>query len=230
MGFLQIVSFTTDRIDAFHAEEGNWYEDTAGRRTLVASQLYADRNDPRAYVTLNWFDSHESAMVNSALPETDALAARARDLATDVRFYDLEPAGFAWMAGEEGLRTTLETSTVAPHTFAEDLDLDMLVPHGRTRVFGTAGFDEGLRAEAPARDIEHWVSRPIPDGFVVEYAYRTRGVAEPTLSAGHLIATVKDGLIIRLSLSCAGNWTAETEAQVVAETGSFGAREQEAVR
>jgi hypothetical protein len=164
-------------------------------------------------------------MVNSHLPETSLQAEQAGALATGpVEFIDLEPVGPLFIACLDGLRSSIETSTAAAHTFADDVDMDMLVPHGRVRASGIAALEEGLRAEAPARDIEHWEVRPTGDGFVVEYAYRTKDVAEPSLSAGILLATVVDGRISRLSLTCAGNWTAETEATVLAETGAFGPR------
>ncbi len=45
-----------------------------------------------------------------------------------------------------------------------------------------------------------------------------------------MLVSLQDGLIRRVALTCAGNWSAETEAQVVAETGPLGARTPEAVR
>ncbi len=45
-----------------------------------------------------------------------------------------------------------------------------------------------------------------------------------------MLATLRDGLIARLAITCAGNWSAETEAGVVAETGALGPRVTEAVR
>jgi hypothetical protein len=231
MGFLQIISFDTDRFDEFVEHEKKWFADTAGRRTSVSTQVYADRDRPGHYVALDWFDSYESAMVNSALPETTALAEVGMSLASGpVEFSNLEPCLPAVAAGEQALRTTLETSTVLPDVFADDVDLDILVPHGRMRSTGLAALEESLRAEAPARDLEHWEMRTTVDGFVAEYAYRTRGVDQPTVAAGILIATVTSGRISRLSLTCAGNWTPETEAEVLAGTGSLGARTPEVVR
>ena len=155
MSFLQIITFATDRFDEFVALEHEWSEETAGRRTNVGAQVFADRDRPGHYVALDWFDSHESAMVNSHLPATDAFARQAAELATEGPvFWNLEPVTAAWNAGEAEVRATLETSTVAPHTFADDVDLDMLVPHGRMRSTGRAALEESLRAEAPGRDIE----------------------------------------------------------------------------
>ena len=230
MSFLQVITFATDRFDEFVALEHEWSEGTAGRRTNVGAQVFADRDRPGHYVALDWFDSYESAMVNSQLPATDAFARQASELATEgPEFRNLEPVTAAWNAGEAELRSTLETSTPAPHTFADDVDLDILVPHGRMRSTGTDALKESLRAEAPGRDIEVWNSRATADGFVVEYAYRTHG-ATPSLAAGIMMATLKDGLVQRLAITCAGNWSAETESQVVEETGALGPRTPASVR
>jgi hypothetical protein len=168
-------------------------------------------------------------MVNSQLPETDAFARQAGELATDgPEFRNLEPVTAPWNNGEDAVRATLETSTAAPHTFADDVDLDLLVPHGRMRTSGVAALEESLRAEAPGRDIEVWNSRATADGFVVEYAYRTHGT--PSLAAGIMLVTLRDGLVQRLAITCAGNWSADTEARVVSETGALGPRVTEAAR
>ena len=229
MSFLQIITFATDRLDEFVALEHAWSEETTGRRTNVGAQVFADRDRPGHYVALDWFDSHESAMVNSQLPATDAFARQAAELATDGPvFHNLQPVTAPWNAGEAEVRASLEASTVAPDTFADDVDLDILVPHGRMRSSGRAALEESLRAEAPGRDIEVWNSRATADGFVVEYAYRTHGI--PSLVAGIMVATLKDGLVQRLAITCAGNWSAETEAQVVEETGDLGPRTPASVR
>ena len=222
MGFLQIISFSTDRYEEFVELERQWVEDTAGRRTSVGGRLYADRDRPGHYVALDWFDSYESAMVNSHQPETDAFAQKAMALATGpVEFSNLEPALPEWNSQEDTLRRTLETSSAADGTFADDVVLDVLLPHGRTRSTGIAALEESLRAEAPGRDIELWRSHATFDGFAVEYAYRTHGTT-PSLAAGVMIAALRDGLVQRLLVTCAGNWSAETEATVLAETGALG--------
>ena len=46
---------------------------TDGKRTIKRSYLGRDRHDPDRYFALAYFDSHESAMENSQLPETTAL-------------------------------------------------------------------------------------------------------------------------------------------------------------
>jgi hypothetical protein len=221
MGFLQIISFSTDRFEEFVELEHQWVQDTTGLRTSVGGRLYADRDRPGHYVALDWFDSYESAMTNSHLPETDAFAQKAMALSTgEVVFSNLEPALPEWNSQEDTLRRTLETSAAVERTFADDVVLDILMPHGRSRTTGVAGLEESLRAEAPGRDIELWRSHATFDGFAVEYAYRTHGT--PSLAAGVMVATLKDGLVQRLLVTCAGNWSAETEATVLAQTGALG--------
>jgi hypothetical protein len=229
MGFLQIISFATDRLDDFIAVEREWERASAGRRTGSGGQLFADRDRPGHYVAIDWFDSYESAMVNSHLPETDTMARGATALATEAPvFWNLEPADRAWCPGEDALRTSLETSTAAADTFADDVDLDLLVPHGRMRTSGIVELEQALRDEAPGRDIERWDVLPIAaGGFVVEYAYRTH--AHPSLVTGIMVVTLRDGLIDRLAITCAGNWSPETEARVVEETGALGPRTAEVV-
>ena len=76
MSFLQVITFATDRFDEFVALEHEWSEGTAGRRTNVGAQVFADRDRPGHYVALDWFDSYESAMENSNRPETSEFAAK----------------------------------------------------------------------------------------------------------------------------------------------------------
>ena len=47
---------------------------TEGKRTLQKSIITRDRNDPDRYLIFVFFDFYESAMENSNLPETAALA------------------------------------------------------------------------------------------------------------------------------------------------------------
>ena len=54
----------------------------------------------------------------------------------DVVFHNLEPAMEAFIQGEPELRQALETNEVAEHAFADDVVLDMIVPHGRVVTTG----------------------------------------------------------------------------------------------
>ncbi len=70
MAFIQIIESRTSKIDELLAMEDEWEKATEGKRTLQRSIIARDRNDPERYLILAFFDSYESAMVNSNLPET----------------------------------------------------------------------------------------------------------------------------------------------------------------
>ncbi len=93
---------------------------------------------------------------------------------------------------------------------------------------GSPASSEALRDEAPGRDIELWNAHATFDGFVVEYAYRTHGT--PSWRRASCWSPSATGGSQRLAITCAGNWSAETEARVVEETGALGPRVREAVR
>lgn len=71
MAFIQIIESRTSRVDELMALEEEWEKATEGKRTLRRSIVTRDRNDPDRYLILAFFDSYESAMVNSNLPETN---------------------------------------------------------------------------------------------------------------------------------------------------------------
>jgi hypothetical protein len=91
MGFMQIIEFRTSAIDAVREVDEEWRKATEGKRTVRHQLLARDHADPRRYFALVFFDSYESAVENSDLPETSAAAERRRVL-TDGRpvFYDLD--------------------------------------------------------------------------------------------------------------------------------------------
>ena len=70
MGFVQIIELKTDKADEILKLEQEWRSATEGKRTLRQSFVTRDRNDPNRYLILAFFDSFESAQVNSDLPET----------------------------------------------------------------------------------------------------------------------------------------------------------------
>jgi hypothetical protein len=90
MGFIQIIEFKTDDIDAVQAIDQEWLGVTEGKRTARRQILTRDRNDPGRYLALVFFDSYESAMENSNLPETQALAAKYMAATKDAVFHDLD--------------------------------------------------------------------------------------------------------------------------------------------
>jgi quinol monooxygenase YgiN len=74
MAFVQIVEMRTKDSEQLQALGEEYFAATEGRRTVRRSVVTRDRNDPDRYLILAFFDSYESAMENSNLPETAAFA------------------------------------------------------------------------------------------------------------------------------------------------------------
>jgi hypothetical protein len=91
MAFVQIIEFRTSDVEAMEEAAGRWEEATAGKRTAGRRILGRDRNDASRYFSVVFFDSYESAMQNSSLPETQRFSAEMMDLAEGPpTFYDLD--------------------------------------------------------------------------------------------------------------------------------------------
>ncbi|HLF40990.1 MAG TPA: hypothetical protein VI854_05890 [Acidimicrobiia bacterium] len=91
MPFVQIMEFTTSRIDEIEVLDEEWLEATKGRRTMRRQLLCADRNRPNTYLVIVEFDSYEQAMENSQLPETHDIAGKMAALCDEPpRFIDLD--------------------------------------------------------------------------------------------------------------------------------------------
>ena len=90
MGFIQIIDFRTSDLEALKKANEEWRAATEGKRTLRREIMTRDRNDSTHYVLLAFFDSYESAMENSALPETQASAEQFAALTEGVSFADLD--------------------------------------------------------------------------------------------------------------------------------------------
>ena len=91
MAFVQIMEITTSRIDEFERLAERWRQATEGRRTLRREIVARDRANPNRYLMLAFFDSYESAMENSALPETQELSTHFSDFVdAPVGFTDLD--------------------------------------------------------------------------------------------------------------------------------------------
>jgi hypothetical protein len=91
MGFVQIVEFRTDKVDAVQEVGNRWEAATAGKRTARRRLLCRDHNDPTRYFNIVFFDSYESAMQNSNLPETQELSKEMMSFAEGPpTFYDLD--------------------------------------------------------------------------------------------------------------------------------------------
>lgn len=80
MAFIQIVEFTTQKPDEVRALGNKYQADTEGKRTSRRVAVCADRDNPGRVLIIAEFDSYESAMENSNLPETQAMAAEMQQL------------------------------------------------------------------------------------------------------------------------------------------------------
>jgi quinol monooxygenase YgiN len=76
MSFIQIIEMRSKNYDELKALGDEFFEATEGKRTVKRSYVTRDRNDPDRYVLVVFFDTYESAMENSNLPETAAFAAK----------------------------------------------------------------------------------------------------------------------------------------------------------
>jgi hypothetical protein len=91
MAFMQIIEFRTSDVDAVRKIDEEWHRATEGKRTARRELLARDRDDPQRYFALVFFDSYESAMENSDLPETKFAAEQYMKAASGPPvFYDLD--------------------------------------------------------------------------------------------------------------------------------------------
>jgi quinol monooxygenase YgiN len=91
MAFIQVIECRTTKADEIQAMNRQWEQATEGKRTLRRSILTRDRNDPTRHLVVAFFDSYESAMENSELPETQEFAKRYNALLDEpMTFHDLD--------------------------------------------------------------------------------------------------------------------------------------------
>ena len=91
MSFIQIIEMRTKNFDELQALGDQFFEATEGKRTVRRSVVTRDRNDPERYLLVVFFDSYESAMENSNLPETAEFAEKQMPLLDGPpTFYDLD--------------------------------------------------------------------------------------------------------------------------------------------
>ncbi len=90
MAFVQIMEVTTPDISALQQISTEWEAATEGKRTARRQIVTQDRKNPYRYLVLVFFDSYESAMQNSNLPETQAFAERLQRAAGGATFHDLD--------------------------------------------------------------------------------------------------------------------------------------------
>lgn len=74
MAFIQIIEVRTKSSDELKALGDEFFAATEGKRTVRRSIVTRDRNDPERHVLIVFFDSYESAVENSNLPETAQFA------------------------------------------------------------------------------------------------------------------------------------------------------------
>jgi hypothetical protein len=70
MAFVQIIELHSSKAKEMQALAEKWEKATQGKRTARRRVLCQDRNTPNRYFNIVFFDSYESAMENSSLPET----------------------------------------------------------------------------------------------------------------------------------------------------------------
>jgi len=70
MEFIQIIELRTSKLAEVQELRNEWEKATEGKRTLQRAIIAHDRNEDDRYLILAFFDSYESAMTNSNLPET----------------------------------------------------------------------------------------------------------------------------------------------------------------
>jgi hypothetical protein len=91
VAFIQVIELETNDIEAVRRVDEQWRRATEGKRTARREIITRDRSDPGRYFVLVFFDSYESAMENSSLPETQAIAEELVKLSAGPPvFYDLD--------------------------------------------------------------------------------------------------------------------------------------------
>ena len=84
MGFVQTISFTSDRMDEMQQVMERYQEQQRGRSPgLNRVTVARDRDHDGRYLVIAEFESYELAMENSARPETDAFAKEMAQLTTE---------------------------------------------------------------------------------------------------------------------------------------------------
>jgi hypothetical protein len=91
MAFVQLIEFRTADVEEARQIDEEWWRATEGKRTVRRELLARDRSDPDRYFAVVFFDSYESAMENSSLPETQAAAEQyLKVTSSQPVFYDLD--------------------------------------------------------------------------------------------------------------------------------------------
>jgi len=216
--FVQVISFTSDRsVDELVALEEDWRAATRGRRTNLFEWFLTDRSNPRRKLAINGFASYDSAMANSALPETDALAAKiASAVDGGFEFFDgdlVDQAADERDALASALVEAMSSGVVPDDTFADDVFFDLNVPDWRYQVQGIETLRMMLATELDPAAVEHQDVTPTLEGFVLELSVKN----ERYYSRQMFNVRTRGGLISEVTMYCTGNWSLDQLARQQAE-------------
>ena len=90
-GFVQLMDIRSGRVEEIRGLDREYEAAISDRTTVRRSVVTQDRDNPDRWVIMVFFDSYSSAMKNSELPETSALAGKmAALLERPPTFYDLD--------------------------------------------------------------------------------------------------------------------------------------------
>jgi hypothetical protein len=78
--FVQLIEFTTDRIEDFDDAADEWMREIGAERTAQWYVVAADRERPGTYVEVVGFPGYEEAMRNSEHPATARIAKRMNEM------------------------------------------------------------------------------------------------------------------------------------------------------
>ncbi|MGQ1798901.1 hypothetical protein ACT4S5_17445 [Kocuria oceani] len=91
MAFVQLIEYSTSKPEEVERVVNEWEQASRGKRTARRVLLGRDREDPNRYCEIVFFDSYESAMENSGLPQTQEYAQKMMELMDgDPVFHDLD--------------------------------------------------------------------------------------------------------------------------------------------
>ena len=90
MSFIQIIEFDAADLDKVRDVDRQWKDATTGKRTARRQIIAQDHGRPGRYVVFVFFDSYESAMENSNLPETQRFAEMYGTVTRGTSFRDLD--------------------------------------------------------------------------------------------------------------------------------------------
>lgn len=207
MEFMQIIEISTDRVHDLMELEDEWRSAARGRRTGIADWLCVDRSRPDRFFSVNLFPSYDAAIMNGALPETNALATKAAQIAT-ASFHDCDVVQDLWAnelrSQSDRLVAMFRAASVPDGLFTDDVVVELNVPHAAHRFEGLrtviTRFAEMVSAGGTVEE-EHFL--PAVGGFVVEFALRS-----PSYCRQVCVARTRGGLIAHLTIYCTGEFPA----------------------